>query len=63
MGPSSDVTFAADAEVVDASGSYVIPGLWDAHVHSATNVEWHFPCYFDRSGLDSLMAISAGWEN
>ena len=31
------------AEVVDASGRYVVPGLWDAHVHSAASVSWHFP--------------------
>lgn len=31
------------ARVVDATGRYVMPGLWDAHVHSAAGTGWHFP--------------------
>ncbi len=31
------------AQEVDATGLHVIPGLWDAHVHSATSLAWHFP--------------------
>ena len=31
------------AREVDATGHYVIPGLWDAHVHSAGGTGWHFP--------------------
>lgn len=31
------------AREVDATGRYVIPGLWDAHVHSAAGTRWHFP--------------------
>jgi hypothetical protein len=34
---------ADSTRIVDATGRYVIPGLWDAHVHSATNADWHFP--------------------
>ncbi len=30
---------------VDGTGKYLIPGLWDMHVHSATSVEWHFPLF------------------
>lgn len=33
----------SDAQVVDVSGQFVIPGLWDMHVHSAANTSWHFP--------------------
>ena len=31
------------AREVDATGRYLIPGLWDAHVHSAAGTSWHFP--------------------
>lgn len=31
------------AREVDATGRYVMPGLWDAHVHSAAGTGWHFP--------------------
>ena len=33
IGKSSNVKIPHDAEVVDASGKYLIPGLWDMHVH------------------------------
>jgi len=41
--PSSDTPAPEGAEVVDGRGSWVIPGLWDAHVHSVSNRAWHFP--------------------
>lgn len=33
VGPSSRVTAPAGATLIDGSGKYLIPGLWDAHVH------------------------------
>ena len=35
VGPAASVTVAAGARVVDGRGKYVIPGLWDMHVHAA----------------------------
>lgn len=35
VGPSADVTVPDGATVVDGTGRYVIPGLWDMHVHAA----------------------------
>ncbi len=43
VGPRAELAAADGAEVVDADGLYVIPGLWDTHVHSAANTDWHFP--------------------
>src|ERR1044072_1313309 len=55
VGPTREVVVPDDAEVVEAAGRYLIPGLWDMHVHSVANVavdrssellaaqEWHFP--------------------
>src|SRR5262249_15928193 len=38
LGNSADVALPADAEIVDAGGRFVIPGLWDMHAHiAATN--------------------------
>jgi imidazolonepropionase-like amidohydrolase len=34
LGPSDAVQVPADAKRVDASGEYLIPGLWDMHVHT-----------------------------
>jgi imidazolonepropionase-like amidohydrolase len=33
IGKRSDVTVPEGAEVVDAAGKFLIPGLWDMHVH------------------------------
>jgi predicted amidohydrolase YtcJ len=55
VGPVRDVAVPVDAEVVEAAGRYIIPGLWDMHVHSVATVEavnpaiaaqdWHFPLF------------------
>lgn len=52
VGPTHEVTVPDDAEVVEAAGRYLIPGLWDMHVHSVSAVDaanpviaaqdWHF---------------------
>lgn len=43
VAPSGQAGVHAESRVIDADGRYAIPGLWDAHVHSAGGVDWHFP--------------------
>ncbi len=45
VAPSADVDPGRCAQVVDGTRRYLIPGLWDMHVHSAANVAWHFPLF------------------
>jgi hypothetical protein len=57
IGQTREVSIPDDAELVDAAGAYLIPGLWDMHVHSVANVsrdtavesvvarDWHFPLF------------------
>jgi hypothetical protein len=57
VGPAHEVAVPDGAEIVEAAGHYVIPGLWDMHVHSVANValdrssksitahEWHFSLF------------------
>jgi imidazolonepropionase-like amidohydrolase len=57
VGPVATVEVPDNAEVVEAQGRYLIPGLWDMHVHSVANVavdrsqksvaaqDWHFPLF------------------
>ena len=33
IGPTTDITVPGDAEIVDANGAYLMPGLADMHVH------------------------------
>ena len=37
VGASSDVRVPSDGRIVDGRGKYLIPGLWDAHVHLTFN--------------------------
>ncbi len=57
VGPAKEVRIPDDADVIDGAAGYLIPGLWDMHVHSVAkiawdmrvrsvaNVDWHFPLF------------------
>jgi hypothetical protein len=57
VGPVDTIRVADGTDVVEAQGRYLIPGLWDMHVHSlfrmpddsdvgtSINAEWHFPLF------------------
>src|ERR1051326_4674449 len=36
IGRTSKVRVPEDAKVIDASGKFLIPGLWDMHIHSGS---------------------------
>jgi imidazolonepropionase-like amidohydrolase len=46
VGPVAELAVPDDAEVIDAEGQYLIPGLWDMHVHEVNDRDkpapWHF---------------------
>ena len=44
---SSSEQPAAGAQVIDGSGKFLIPGLWDMHVHGASDERagWSYPLY------------------
>jgi imidazolonepropionase-like amidohydrolase/pimeloyl-ACP methyl ester carboxylesterase len=37
VGPATDLRIPTGAAVVDARGAYLIPGLWDMHIHSSSD--------------------------
>jgi imidazolonepropionase-like amidohydrolase len=43
--PSERAAVSAGVTRVDGRGRYLIPGLWDMHVHSATSARAEFPMY------------------
>ena len=57
VGPMDEIKIPDDAKVIHAQGNFLIPGLWDMHVHSVANIawdmrertvstaEWHFPLF------------------
>jgi Amidohydrolase family len=52
VGKSGRVRVPANAKIIDAAGKYLIPGLWDMHVHTFTHSPnprssqtWFFPLF------------------
>jgi hypothetical protein len=47
LGPTSEVAIPDGAQIIDGQGRFVIPGLWDLHVHAMREGRsaWHFPLY------------------
>lgn len=47
LGKSEEIPLPQGAQIVDGSGKFLIPGLWDMHVHTLTRqrVEWCFPVF------------------
>lgn len=46
-GDARDAKIPANAEIIDGSGKFLIPGLWDMHVHSHREDRWkyHYPLF------------------
>jgi hypothetical protein len=57
IGPTAEIRVSGSADVLDTSGGFLIPGLWDMRVHSVANValdmavrsmqaaDWHLPLF------------------
>jgi hypothetical protein len=45
MGLVSSVRIPAGAQVVDARGKYLIPGLWDMHTHAMRYADFFYPLF------------------
>ena len=50
VGPSDDIATPAEATVIDGSGKFLIPGLWDMHAHLS---------YWGEDALELLVAIAS----
>ncbi len=61
-GPAESTRIPAGARVVRASGKFVIPGLWDMHVHVGEIEEDWFPLYL-ANGLTGLREMAASEKN
>lgn len=59
VGPRSEVTLPAGAEVVDVSGKYIMPGLINAHGHVGATVGLNGAGGYDRSNLLRQLGLYA----
>ncbi len=62
LGPAASTRIPAGARVVRAAGKFVIPGLWDMHVHVGEIEEDWFPLYL-ANGLMGLREMAASEKN
>ena len=61
VGPSGKVRIPRGARSFDATGRFLIPGLWDAHVHTRYEGIDHFRLLI-ANGITSARNMSAPWE-
>jgi hypothetical protein len=55
---TAQITASEDALIIDGTGNYLIPGLWDMHTHSNQNSEWlHHPLYI-ANGITGIRDMS-----
>ncbi len=62
IGKSAAVDVPAGATVVDSSGKYVVPGLWDAHVHTRYQGIPFLPLFLI-SGITSVRDTAGPWTH
>src|SRR5882724_5791240 len=59
VGKAAEVNVPKSAQVIDARGKFLMPGLWDMHVHIFNHVTrrppntWYFPL-FVANGITSI---------
>jgi len=57
IGPSSKIPVPKDAETIDGAGKFLIPGLWDMHVH------WYDRDYYSLFLANGVTGIRIMWGN
>lgn len=53
LGRFGKIRIPKNAQIIDAKGKFLIPGLWDMHVHIDENGEWMFPLFI-ANGVTSV---------
>src|SRR5262249_52944744 len=62
VGPSSRVSIPARAQIIEATGRFLIPGLWDSHVHTRYQGIDHLRLLI-ANGITSARNMSGPWEH
>jgi len=61
VGPSASTAIPADARVVDGRGKYLIPGLWDMHVHTAVPGGRAALALYVANGVTGVRDLAGDW--
>ena len=62
VGPSATVRIPNGTRTIDGDGRFLIPGLWDAHVHTRYTGIDHLRL-FVANGITSIRNMSGPWEH
>jgi predicted amidohydrolase YtcJ len=62
IGDADRTSVPSGSRVVDASGKYLIPGLWDAHVHSRFEGVDHLRLFIV-NGVTGFRDMGSPWEH
>jgi imidazolonepropionase-like amidohydrolase len=60
-GPSADTRVPADARVVEGRGKFLIPGLWDMHVHSVVPGGHDVLSLYVKNGVTGVRDMASEW--
>src|SRR3989442_15480701 len=60
LGKAGEVSVPEGAQVVDSTGKFLIPGLWDMHVHTGSK-EIFFPLFL-ANGVTGVPDMGGGLE-
>ena len=65
IGPVGSIEIPAETETVDARGRYLIPGLWDAHIHLTVwpEIEENISALLTAYGITSVRDMGAKLDN
>ncbi len=61
VGPADSVSVAGIATVIDASGKYLIPGLWDMHVHTVMPGGRQVLALYIANGVTGVRDMAGDW--
>ena len=62
IGDARTTSVPAATRVIDASGKYLVPGLWDAHVHSRFEGVDHLRLFI-ANGVTGFRDMGSAWEH
>ena len=61
-GPSSSTRVPAGARVIDATGKFMIPGLWDMHVHTTVAAGRTLLGLYVANGVTGVRDMAGEWD-
>ena len=62
VGPAASTAVPADARVLDATGKFMIPGLWDLHVHTRYEGIDHLRLFI-ANGITGVRDMGGDWAH